>query len=201
MRPAAPSGWSGCAAALRAAAFGALALWSAGAAGTGDRFLEGVFGVGTDAGIEDLPKFNYSLEDSYFLAAGAGKRLASFGGLVDLEGEGMVVKHFAKQRHWEFDAFLALRWLPFPWDDVIDTSVAVGDGVSYATRIPEIEAERNDKTSHFLNYLMVEAAFALPSKPSWSVFLRAHHRSGVHGLFNGVSGGSSFWSVGIRHDF
>jgi hypothetical protein len=201
MRAAARSGGSARAAVFRAAVFGALALWSAGAAGAGDWFAEGVFGVGTNAGIEDLLKFNYSLEDAYFLGAGVGKKLVSFRDLFDLEGEGLVAKHFDKQHQWEFDGFFALRWLRFPWNHVIDTSFAIGEGVSYATEIPEIEAERNNQTAHFLNYLMVEVAFALPSKPSWSVFLRAHHRSGVHGLYNGVSGGSSFWSAGLRHEF
>jgi hypothetical protein len=188
----------------RAGACAALLFWasSVGAAsGAGGLFVEGVFGLGTDGGIEDLPKFNYGLEDSYFLAGGVGKRLANFRGLVDLEAEAQAVKHFAKQTHWEFDVSLALRWLPFPWDDVLDTSFAIGDGISYATRIPEIEAERNDKTARLLNYLMVELAFAPPSQPNWSVFLRVHHRSGVHGLFNGVSGGSNFLALGVRYGF
>jgi hypothetical protein len=48
---------------------------------------------------------------------------------------------------------------------------------------------------------MVELAFAPPSQPNWSVFLRVHHRSGVHGLFNGVSGGSNFLALGVRYGF
>ncbi len=43
------------------------------------------------------------------------------------------------QDHWEFNLPIVARWEAFPWDDVIDTSLAFGIGPSYASEIPKVE--------------------------------------------------------------
>jgi hypothetical protein len=93
------------------------------------------------------------------------------------------------------------RWQPFPWDRYLDTSFAIGEGLSYATDDPEIETEKHDRTSRVLNYLMLELAVAVPQQPRWTLFGRVHHRSGVFGLFDGVTGGSNVVGAGIRYTF
>ncbi|RMD71907.1 MAG: hypothetical protein D6819_00310, partial [Gammaproteobacteria bacterium] len=130
----------------------------------GERFVSLYGGWGTDEGIEDFFLFHAHFISSYFIALTAGRVLADHGKWA-LEGEVQGVKHFAKQDHFEFNAVLIARWKKLPWDHLIDTSLAIGDGLSYATRIPAIEAERTEKNSRLLNYLMVEAAFAIA--PSW----------------------------------
>ena len=94
------------------------------------------------------------------------------------------------------------RWLKFPWNDTVRTSIAAGEGISYASSIPKIEQERSpDKTAHLLNYLMLELELAPPDDPRWSVFTRIHHRSGVFGLYDGVSKGSNILAAGVRVRF
>ena len=155
----------------------------------------------TEGDLDDTVVFRADWEDSYFLAVALSRRFYTFRDLLDFELEGQVVKHFDEQDHWEFNALAVSRWLPFPWDEYIDTGLAMGAGLSYATQTPEIEKENHRDTSQFLAYLMFEAAFSLPEVPQWSVVGRIHHRSGAFGLFNGVRGASNAWGAGIRYNF
>lgn len=139
--------------------------------------------------------------DSYVAALVLGKGLKDYKHYLRLEGEGQVAKHWGEQDHFEFNALLGLRWLPFPWDRYLETSFAVGAGLSYATDEPEIEVEKNDRTSRLLGYLMFELAVAVPQQPQWTLFARVHHRSGAYGLFDGVRGGSNVVGVGLRYAF
>ncbi len=139
--------------------------------------------------------------DSYAVALLAGRELTRHRHYLSLEAEGQYVKHFGYQTHAEFNALIALRWLLFPWDRYVDTSFAVGEGLSYATSQPNIEVEKHDRSARLLNYLMFELAGSLPQHPQWAVFLRVHHRSGVFGLFSGVSGGSNVVGLGVRYNF
>ncbi len=139
--------------------------------------------------------------DSYAVAVLAGRELTEYKHYLRLEAEGQFVKHFGLQTHSEFNGLIVLRWLPFPWDSYIDTSFAVGEGLSYATSEPAIEVEKHDRSARMLNYLMFELAGSLPQTPQWTGFLRVHHRSGVFGLFDGVSGGSNLVGGGVRYRF
>jgi hypothetical protein len=155
----------------------------------------------THGTLEETVTFQTGLTDSELVCGALSRRIGSFKEYMDFELEGQVAKHFRDQDHWEFNGLAVVRWLPFPWDQVINTSVAVGEGLSYATETPEAEAKRYDKTSKLLDYLMFEVAFSLPSLPEWSLITRIHHRSGAYGLFNGVHGASNAWGVGLRYTF
>ncbi|MFQ5914424.1 MAG: hypothetical protein ACE5JS_14700 [Nitrospinota bacterium] len=166
-----------------------------------DWFVAIIGGIGTDETLEELGTFDVDFRSSYFAALSLARALASYDKYLTLEAEGQVVKHFKEQDHFEFNGLLILRWNPFFWDRYLDTSFAVGDGLSYATEIPTIEAERNHETSRLLNYFMIEVAASVPNAPRWGVFGRIHHRSGVFGLYNGARGGSNFLAAGIRFRF
>ncbi len=145
--------------------------------------------------------FQTGLTDADLVAGALSRRIGSFKEYVDFELEGQVARHFGEQRYWEYNALVVARWLPFPWDHVIDTSLAVGQGLSYITETSKVEDRRHDETSKFLAYLMFEIAFSLPRLPDWSLITRIHHRSGVYGLFDGVHGASNAWGVGLRYAF
>lgn len=156
--------------------------------------------IGTENILADLARLKrVDIANTYFLALSAGRGLASYRDYVTLEVEGQAVKHFERQHHFEFNGFLALRWHPLPWDKYLDTSFAVGDGLSYATQHPELE--RDEETQRLLNFLVFEGAFTLPKAPRWSLVARIHHRSSVFGLFGDVRGGSNFLALGIRYQF
>jgi hypothetical protein len=120
------------------------------------------------------------------------------------ELEGQLVQHVGQQSHQEVNAVLVARWMRFPWDHRLDTRVAFGEGLSYATRTPPIEprARRPDEQSvRLLNYLLLEIEVVVPRRERWSVFTRIHHRSGVAGLFGNVQGGSNFIGLGARYRY
>jgi hypothetical protein len=159
-------------------------------------------GVITDGDLGSTFSMSADTVDSHFLGALAMTRtLKRLNKHINIEGEGQIVKHFGDQNHMEFNAVLIGRWLTFPWNSYITTSFAAGAGLSYATDIPEIEAEFHEETSQFLGYLLFELAFSLPSTPHWHLTTRIHHRSGAGGTFNNVHGASNALCFGIKYDF
>jgi hypothetical protein len=123
------------------------------------------------------------------------------------ELEGMFAKHHGKhktgyQNYEEFVLAIFLRYHTFPWDHIIDTSFAIGEGLSLTSKTPERESQRDDSESQpLLNYLAIELAFRIPKYPKASMVYRIHHRSGVFGLFGGVKGASDFYMLGLRYNF
>lgn len=159
-------------------------------------------GIGTNGGIEDIPGLQADFNDAYMLGVAGSRELFRWQDLLALEVEGQVVMQFKKQDHGEGNLLLAARWLEFPWNDSVRTSIAVGEGVSYASSVPTIETERSpDRTSKFLNYLLLELELAPPEQSRWSFVTRIHHRSGVYGLYNGVSLGSNLLGIGMKYRF
>ncbi|NLC69752.1 MAG: hypothetical protein GX751_00160 [Desulfuromonadaceae bacterium] len=137
----------------------------------------------------------------HFIVGVLGKELWTWRDYIRLEVEGQAAQHWGDESHNEFNAVFVARWLPFWWDHIVDTSFAVGDGLSYATRTPAIEKEQHDETSKLLNYLMFELDFTSPRPSPWSVFFRLHHRSGMDGLFNDVRGASNALAAGVKYAF
>jgi hypothetical protein len=166
------------------------------------KWFVGVYGGQvTDGSINDIADLKADFMDSRFCALIVGNAFWTYKDYFGLEAEGQIVKHWGLQDHLELNALLAIRWLLFPWDRYVDTSFALGEGISYATKDPEIEKESHSNVSQILNYLMFELSFLIPKQSHWSVFVRLHHRSGVFGLINGVSGASNAVGAGLRYVF
>lgn len=122
-------------------------------------------------------------------------RTLAGGNTIKVEGELQLLHHVGKQDHIEGTAALALRWLMSP-----SFSIALVEGVSYATALPEIEDENFPwASSHFLNYLAFEVEYAYTQ--DWAIAGRLHHRSGVAGLYGNTSGASNAYLFGVRHRF
>lgn len=191
-------------------------------------FIAGYLGQLTDSTMPDIASLQVEFVPSYMGALAIGKEIYRYKEALSVEVEGQVAAYLnryvfecdtedclafcpeappsATQNHTEWNLFFTLRWLPFPWDRHLDTSVAVGEGLSYATRVPAVERDLHGEvvgldspTSKLLNYLMLEVAFGLPSHPRWDLNVRLHHRSGAFGLFNDVHGGSNTVCVGLRY--
>ncbi len=122
--------------------------------------------------------------------------------VVDLEAEGQVAKHLGMMQHMEVNGvFVARRSVGRYF------SFAVGEGLSYATRNPELENPRKDifglqyreHSRPFLNYLLFEVAGRAPLMPeNMMLFLRIHHRSGAFGMYCPPTCGSNFVTYGAR---
>lgn len=99
----------------------------------------------------------------------------------------------------EIDPYFAFRWTHFPWDQYVNTSFAIGEGISYTSSIPALEKKANENTKRLLNYLMFEASFAIPKYPRLQLITRIHHRSGAYGLYRAGNTGSNDVGLGVRY--
>jgi hypothetical protein len=140
------------------------------------------------------------LQDSYTFGVSVSKQFAQWTRFMRWEVELQVLKHFGEQDNWEFTGSVNLRWVVFPWNKWVETTAAVGEGLSWATEIPALEKAdpTNSDNSQLLNYILLEITFAVPES-SWSLVTRIHHRSGVLGLFGHT--GSNVLEAGIRYRF
>lgn len=105
----------------------------------------------------------------------------------------------------EANLYLVFRFSRFPWGDYLRNSIAIGDGLSYASHPPFADLEPGipvNENSRFLNYLMIEITFALPKYPELQLVLRSHHRCTAWGTFPGnANSGSTNVGLGIRYYF
>lgn len=102
---------------------------------------------------------------------------------------------------YEVDPYIAFRWANLPWNDYVNTSFAIGEGISYVTSVPTLEKDGNDKTKRLLNYLKFEATFAHPDYPYLQLVTQIHHRSGAYGAYGAGNTGSNDVGLGIRYLF
>src|SRR5262245_52142241 len=151
----------------------------------------GVFS--TDQG----PGLSANYEQSYVGVFALSWQFFRLGEHIRLEVEGQVGKHFGEQPHWELNALVIGRWVTFPWKAYLHTTGAIGEGISYATEVPELE--REDGASQWLNYLLFEVTVALPKYPEWAIVGRIHHRSGFFGAL--APNGSNVVAAGIKYRF
>ncbi len=146
------------------------------------------------------------LEDNYLHGLGVTRKISQLPYHLSLEFEGMFIKHQGEhdqgyQDYEEYIPVLLLRYDHFPWNEQIHTSLAVGEGLSLTSQVPEREAQIHGHSQRLLNYLAVELALTAPACPRYSLVYRIHHRSGVYGLFGGITGASNFYVLGLRLRF
>lgn len=141
-------------------------------------------------------------KDYSFWALALSRKIHPLTEDIDIEVEGQVLKHMGKQYHEEVNVFLVGRWLTFPWNSYINTTLAIGNGLSYSIKTAKLEERLyGEKTAQLLNGIMFEGTFDLPSYTGWSLVWRVHHRSGVFGLFDGVYGAANAMGIGLKYRF
>ena len=106
---------------------------------------------------------------------------------------------------WQLDAYVKGYYYGFPWSDRVRTRLGFGVGLSYAERVPYVEArdqaQRGRGTSRLLNYLdpsidvSVGDLFGVRSLRKTYFGFGVSHRSGIFGdsqLLGNVNGGSNY---------
>ncbi len=137
------------------------------------------------------------LVDSHLIGLALGRDFASRGA-VDFGWEGQIVAHFGAQDHWEFNLPVYSRYhFPAHWRGL--KSATFGLGLSYATKIPQVEIDRDGESTRLLFYWMGEIEFRLPVETMTMVF-RLHHRSDGYGVFE-TDSGSNALVLGLRRNF
>lgn len=171
----------------------------------GDFFISAYAGRAAKERLLDIvTRFNTGFIDSYMVTVAPGYIIGQ-GRNIRSDVEVQVTRHWGEQNHWEFNAAYIARWMNFPWDHRLDTRLALGAGVSWATEVPFIEPRAKElgqeESAQFLGYVVIEAEF-MPARPSsWSGFIRLHHRSDAWGIFHDNRGGSNFITLGTRYHF
>lgn len=139
-------------------------------------------------------------EENFLLGLGLGRELVRWKTYLSLEVEALVANHFGVHKnpsrtrnYLEYVLMANLRYQTFPWDRYVKTTLAIGDGFSYA------EEKTWDEQQYGLNYLQVEVTFAPPKDDRLAFVYRIHHRSGVFGLVG--DGGANFYTFGLRYRF
>lgn len=118
---------------------------------------------------------------------------------LSIEAEGQLVQHAGRQSHQEGNALLLARLHLLRDHSWLHASIAVGDGLSLATRPPPIERKDGEESGRLMNYLVIEAEVDPAPASAWSVVGRIHHRSGVFGLLAESGRGSNFLMLGLRY--
>lgn len=144
--------------------------------------------------------WSWDYGDINFTSLTFARKIAEYGNYISFEPEVGVGKRFGDANEYEFWGALYGRWNGFPWDHIIDTSVAVSTGVSYASNSNRLEENRVNGNASWLHYFSPEITLAAPDESSVSFVIRLHHRSGAGGLF-AESGGFQYLMLGLRVHF
>jgi hypothetical protein len=103
-------------------------------------FLTAYAGAHAQDDINDVVTFQPKFEDNAYVGVVAlARELWHYDKYLSFELEGQVAKHFNKDTQWEFVGLLIGRWHYFPWNNYVNTSFALGDGISYYTKISNVE--------------------------------------------------------------
>ena len=138
-------------------------------------------GPHADDTLGDIAKLNATYSDgNYVVVVALAREVYQYKQWVSVEIEGQVGKHFGTDvEHFEFVGLIIGRWHPFPWDKYIETSFAIGSGLSYNSDVSQIELEEDEDAQRLLGYLTCELKFGLPQYSRWNLMFRIHHRSGA----------------------
>lgn len=163
-------------------------------------FLTIFAGPSAQPDLENVTIFNMRFEDDTYIAVAAlAREFWRYEDWISFEVEGQAGKFFGKEHQWQFNGLIIARWNKFPWDNYLDTSLAVGDGLSYNTETSDIEKEDSEDAGHWLNYLMYELTFGLPKYPRWDLVYRIHHRSSIRKTIG--AGASNYVTLGFKYSF
>jgi hypothetical protein len=147
--------------------------------------------------------WNTDITSEYLIGGAVSRKLARLYRHFTLEGELGLAARFGDNQAGEGWAAIYLRFDGFPWNKRLRTTVGISTGLDYLSSLPDAETspdgEPEEHTSHVLHYLSPEITFALPRYPNQELVVRLHHRSGLFGAINGVSGGSNVVTLGFRH--
>lgn len=120
-------------------------------------------------------------------------------GLLHHEEKGL------QEDSWQANAYMKAYYYGFPWSDRVRTRLGLGVGISYADRVPYVEARdqlaRGRSSSRLLNYLDPSIDISLgdligvKSMGETYLGLGVTHRSGIFSssrLLGNVNGGSNY---------
>jgi hypothetical protein len=161
--------------------------------------------VGTnvqDIFFHAIPPWKWSYDAGGIVGATASRRIATIFEMLDIEAEVGAAKRFGNMDEGEFWGAVYVRYIDFPWNKFLYTTLAVSTGLNYATGISDFEREMSGLNppggTHVLHYFSPELTFALPDHKDRQLVVRLHHRSGAYGVISGAFSGATYLTVGLR---
>lgn len=166
----------------------------------GKWFVSGYFGVAARSNLSSLLfRFDANYSRQYMVLGTLGREIGSVGNALRFEWEAGLGMHFGHQTFVDAHLYFVARWIWFPWNRVLPTTIAIGTGPSFASTKPDLENEKGE-AGRYKNGLMLELTLAPPDSPNWMFAARIHHRSSVFGLLHNGSP-SDYVTIGIKHRF
>lgn len=111
-----------------------------------------------------------------------------------------IVDENSRSPFLDLNASLILRWVDFPWNDHVKTTIASGVGLSYSEKVYLMDRQRHPGShrSHLKFNWPIQLTFAHPDYPNYQIMLFLIHQSGGH-IFD--QGGVNSLGIGYRHEF
>jgi hypothetical protein len=97
-----------------------------------------------------------------------------------------IVDENGRDPFLDYNASVQLRWVDFPWNSTVQTSFAVGLGLSYSSKVYAMDVKQHlgEDRSHLKFNLPIELTFHLPGKNNEQLSLYLAHQSGGFGFFD-----------------
>jgi len=139
-----------------------------------------------------------SFDSGALMTLSLTKTIKSFEDFMQLELDLTLGKSLESSGPYQMNPNFVIRFMKLPWDRFLQSSFAIGNGVSYATSFARLEVADGVR-QRLLYFISLEFAFAFPSQKRLDILLRVHHRSGMFGAFGSASGGVNYLGLGLRH--
>jgi hypothetical protein len=112
-----------------------------------------------------------------------------------------VVDENGRRPFLDYNASVQLRWVDFPWNSWIETSIAIGLGLSYSEKIYAMDIQRHpgENRSHMKFNLPIEISFGLPGNNNERLSFYLAHQSGGFHLFD--KGGVNSLGIAFSRTF
>lgn len=150
----------------------------------------------TDTRFVDIVRGDTAFEDSYVGAVMVSRQIADWPPYAEWDVELGVARHWGLQQHYEINAAIMLRVVPWPRAKRWRIDVGLGIGPSWASTTPKVERVRGGRTSRRLLFMPFEVVVG-PANERFALFTRVHHRSGGFDVFS-RGRGSNFVALGGR---
>lgn len=166
-----------------------------------ETLIGGFAGVMTNSSFEEaLSPFYVEFTESALVGVSLRREWPFLGSKRWFVGvEGQLVRHFGVQDHLEVNLPFVATYKPQSRLGDYLSRITYGIGLSFASKAPQVEIDRDGASQNTLVYWMAELSTPLPAD-DFEAFFRLHHRSDGFGLF-GVDTGSNGLVLGVRKSF
>ncbi|MGZ0189284.1 MAG: hypothetical protein ACKVH0_14970 [Alphaproteobacteria bacterium] len=167
-------------------------------------YAEGSFGVLNPGDFTSImfDAASTTVSSETIAGVGIGREVLDLGSGFSMEA-GLWFAHRIDEGGVELGLPVTFVFDGFPWRDKLPMRLRLAVGPSFISKITPTEQSKdvNNVGSKVLNMFNPEIEVGLPGAPEWSGFFRLHHRSGIFGLIDDVTGGSTYMLLGLKHRF